>query len=379
MVNRITLASPWMDDDELQAAAEVLSSRRLVRGPRIEAFEEETRKVVSVKHAIAVSSGTMAIYAVLRCLGIGDGDEVVVPALSFPAAAECVIMAGANPVFVDVSKRSFNLDPDLLAATLTAGTRAVIAIDQFGVPADYPGIEEVLKGKDVCLIEDSACALGSSMNGKPCGSFGKAAVFSFHPRKIITTGEGGMVLTDDDGLAARVRLLRNHGLDQDGTFTAAGLNLRMGEIEAAIGQGQLKKLDRILRKRRELASIYIRNLDGVLEFQQVPRGGAANYQTFAALLPGDSAGSARDGVIREMAGKEIELQVASFSMPLLRPYSEFARDGKFPVSDRIHNRGLALPLHPLMSGQDVQRVCEALKETLKRPVRRTGPTKNKLM
>jgi len=360
----IRLCTPWVDDTEIGAVANVLASGRLVQGPVGRRFEESVRDIVGVKHAIAMSSGTMSIWAVLQALGVGPYDEVIVPALTFPAAAECVLMVGAEPVFVDVSERTFNLDPDLLAASMTPRTRVVITVDQFGVPADYHAIEKIVSDGDAVLVEDAACALGSSLGGRPCGSFGRAAVLSFHPRKVITTGEGGMVLTDHDALALNVERLRNHGLDEGGCFLSAGLNLRMGEVDAAIGLAQLGKLGGIVRRRTELAGVYRAELGGLLRLQEAPEGSIVNFQTLAAVLPEAFDGAGRDRVIEEMGRRKIELRVASFSVPELAPYGLLVEDRTFPVAKRIHEGGVALPLHPAMSEGDVRVVCKALKDVL---------------
>jgi perosamine synthetase len=360
----IKLASPWVGGEELRAVESVFSSGRLVRGSKGREFEEKIRAVVGVRHAFAVSSGTTAIFAVLHALGLGEGDEVILPALSFPAAAECVVMVGATPVFVDVQPGSFNMNPAAAAQAVTDRTRALIAIDQFGVSADYPALEGIVRGRGIPLIEDAACALGGSLGGRPCGCFGKAAVFSFHPRKVITTGEGGMVLTSDDDLAAAIDRIRNHGIDRDGRFAAAGLNFRMSEVQAAVGICQMGKLPEILEKRRRLASFYRRHLEGVVDFQEAAQECSATWQTVAAVMPGKADETARNRIIREMAGGKIELQVASYSAGRLEPYRRFCAGKDFPVSDRIHDCGLALPAHSMMDEEDAAAVCDALKKLL---------------
>jgi perosamine synthetase len=319
---------------------------------------------VGVRRALAMNSGTMAIYAVLHSLRMEFSDEVVIPALTFPAAAECVMLVGAKPVFVDVSRDSFNLDPRLLGEALTDRTRAVIVIDQFGVPADYAAIRRELQGRNVFILEDSACALGSSLDGRPCGSLGDASIFSFHPRKVITTGEGGMALTDDPGMAVRLDMLRNHGIDETGNFMSAGLNLRMGEMEAALGLCQLKKLDTIVEKRRMLAAGYERMLSGLVRFQRCPEGAQCNWQTLAVVLPPRFGERGRQAVIAGMLERGMELRIASFCVPELVPYRALTGGRSFPEAAEVHRCGVALPLHPGMSGEDAAAVAEALKEVM---------------
>lgn len=361
---KIQLAAPFLGEEELRAASDVLTSGRLVCGPRVRDFEAAVSRKVGVRHALAMSSGTMAIYALLHSLRLEFSDEIIIPALTFPAAAECVMLVGAKPVFVDVARDSFNLSPALLDEALTDRTRAVIAIDQFGVPADYASIREKLKGGNVFLLEDSACALGASVDGRPCGSLGDAGVLSFHPRKVITTGEGGMALTDDDGLALQLERFRNHGQDETGRFMSAGLNLRMGEMEAAVGLCQLGKLDAILDKREMLAAEYERSLSGLVRFQRCPEGARCNRQTLAVVLPPRFGEAGRDAVIAGMLERNIELRVASYSVPELIPYRALAAGRSFPEAGEIHRCGVALPLHPGMSAGDAAVVSEELKDVM---------------
>ncbi len=360
----IKLAHPWIDGEEVRSVTSVLKSGILVRGEKCKEFEAKVAAMVGVRYALALNSGTSAILALLHAIGIGSGDEVVLPALSFPAAAECIVMLGARPIFVDVQRDSFNIDPEQVEGAITARTKAIVAIDQFGVPADYPRLENIASAKGVVLIEDAACALGASWNGRACGAFGRGAVLSFHPRKVITTGEGGMVLTDDENIARSVEKLRNHGLDREGKFTAAGLNFRMSEIQAAIGVCQLEKLKAILEKRGRLAAFYRRQLGGYLDFQTPPCGSRATWQTIVAVLKEGAQEEERNRIIAEMAKRRIELQVASFNAARLEPYRDFCRGQNLPVSNMVHDSALALPAHSQMGEEDAAEVCETLKEVL---------------
>jgi dTDP-4-amino-4,6-dideoxygalactose transaminase len=361
---RIPLARPCLGSEESEAVARVLDSGRLVSGPRVQAFEEAVREKVGMPHAVAFHSGTGALWAALRCLGVGPGDEVIVPALTFPATAEAVIFNGALPVPADVDHDTFNLDHRDLALRLTSRTRAVIAVDQFGVPADYPAISSVLeRHPGVVLVEDGACSLGSSLDGKACGTFGEAAILSFHPRKIVTTGEGGMVLTDHDGLAGSLRSLRSHG--QDGDFALPGLNLRMGEMEGAIGVVQMGRLGDVIERRRTLVQAYVKHLPGRVTLQRVAPTAQVNWQTLAALLPEGTDARARDEVIEAMAARSIEVGIASYALPALPAYRDFSRDPSgYPASMRVHAAGIALPLYPDMEVEQVREVSDALREVL---------------
>ncbi|MBW2262008.1 MAG: DegT/DnrJ/EryC1/StrS family aminotransferase [Deltaproteobacteria bacterium] len=363
---RIPLARPSLGSEEVEAVSAVLDSGRLVSGPRVEAFEKAVREKVGAPHAVAFHSGTAALWATLRCLDVGPGDEVIVPALTFPATAEAVIFNGAVPVPADVDPDSFNLDHRDVALRMTGRTKAVIAVDQFGVPADYPSIESVLeRHPDVTLVEDGACSLGSSLDSRPCGTFGEAAILSFHPRKIVTTGEGGMVLTDHDGLAGSLRSLRSHGQDASGAFSLPGLNLRMGEMEGALGQVQMGRLDDLIGRRRALAEVYERHLPGGVTLQKIAPTADVNWQTLAALLPAGTGVRARDAFLEAMRSRSIEVGIASFALPALPAYRDFSRDpAEYPGAMRVHESGIALPLFPDMRVEDVEEVAAAVREVL---------------
>lgn len=363
---RIPLARPCLGKEETEAASSVLGSGRLVCGPRVGAFEDLVRERLGAAHAVAFSSGTAALWAALRCIDVGPGDDVIVPALTFPATAEAVIFNGARPVPADVDPGTFNLDPREVARRLTGKTKAVVAVDQFGLPADYPGIEHVLsRHSGTTLVEDAACSLGSSLDGKPCGTFGEASVLSFHPRKIVTTGEGGMVLTGHDGLAGSLRALRSHGQDPDGNFTLPGLNLRMGEMAGAVGEAQMARLGGFLARRRALAEAYVSALPPGITIQAAPPTAETNFQTLAALLPEDLGPAGRDRFVESMRARSIEVAIASFCLAALPAYRGWTGDpGDHPCAMRVHHTGIALPLYPEMTDDEVQEVCAAVREVL---------------
>jgi perosamine synthetase len=363
---RIPLARPSLGTQEAEAAASVLESGRLVCGPRVLAFERLVGRLVGVPHTTAFSSGTAALWAALRCLDVGPGDEVVVPALTFPATAAAVIFNGATPVPADVDPDSFNLDPRDLPLRIGKKTKAVVAVDQFGVPADYPAIESILEHhQDVVLVEDAACSLGSTLEGRACGSFGEAAVVSFHPRKIVTTGEGGMVLTDHEGMASSLRSLRSHGQDADGAFVLPGLNLRMSEMAGAVGCVQMDRLGGLVDKRRSIAEEYRRLLPRALKLQAIGPSVEMNWQTLAALLPEPLGERGRDRFVEAMRERSIEVSVASFCLPLLPAYRGHARDPEdYPGALRVHRLGVALPLYPDMELGHVGEVAAAASEVL---------------
>lgn len=350
----IKLASPALGEEEVAAVARVLASGMLVQGREVEAFERALAERCARAHAIAVSSGTAALELALRAIGVAAG-EVIVPDLTWPSPAHAAVLAGANPVLVDVDREEWNATSATISPAIGARTRAVIAIDQFGVPARHPEIAAL--GPPV--IEDAACAIGSSLDHRPCGSFGTIACLSFHPRKVITTGEGGACLTDDPALAAEIRALRNHGQSAPGVFASAGPNLRLTEIQAAIGLAQLVRLPAIIERRRALAERYRSALSAIaseIRVQSLPAGASRNEQSFGIVIPG----SKRDRVIDHLRARGIEAGKLSYALHRIGSLSG-ARALPAPAADAIVEGGLALPLHSGMRETDVDRVLEALR------------------
>jgi len=350
--NKIKLADPCVSEAEERAVVEVLRSGRLVAGPRVEEMERRLAELTGRKHAVAVSSGTAALLAAMEALGVGSDSVVVVPALTFPSPAVVAAFLGARVRLCDVEPDTLNLSARTLAAAMGDDVTHVVAIDQFGVPAPMPEIERV--AGDVPVIVDAACSLGAALDRRPCGSFGRAATVSFHPRKIVTTGEGGAVLTDDGALAAAVRRFRNIGMGPTG-FESIGLNLRPSEMGAAIGLCQLDRLDDIIHRRDELAGRY-RSLP--IGFQRPPEGGSPNNQTLAAVLPD---GEDRDGLIRHLADNGVEAQVASYCIARL-PWLAVrlgVDPASVPVASTVHDLGVALPLHEGLEVEEVD-LCASL-------------------
>lgn len=361
---RIPLARPALGDPELAAAERVLRSGRLVLGPEIERFEQALAARTGRAHAIAVGSGTTALELALWALGIGAGDRVLVPSFGFPAAANAAARLGAEVVPVDVDPDTWAMHPEAARAAC-AGARALVAIDPFGLVADPAPLEALCAEHGLSLVDDAACALGAtSAGGAVGGGYGVAATLSFHPRKLITTGEGGAILCDDEALAGRLRRLRNQGQSGRGVFPEPGTNARLAEIAAAIGTAQLARLDAMIAERRLLVEGYRRRLaplaaGGRISWQDEPTGAMHTYQTFAVVLHDHLE---RDAVIRALDAAGIESGPATYAVHRLEAWAELpaVRAGRFPVSDRLHDRGLALPLYVGMRTAELERVCEAL-------------------
>ena len=352
----IRLAKPWIGEDEQRAVAAVLESGQLVQGELVERFEQALAALIGRKHAIAVSSGTAALQLTLKALQIGTPDEVLCPALSWPSPAHAIRVAGAKVRFVDVDQDEWNSTGEALREARNGATRAAIVIDQFGNPARAEEIREALGALPV--IEDAACALGSRFASGPCGSLGVVSCLSFHPRKILTTGEGGMCLTDDDGIADKLRTLRNHG-QLGGQFVVAAGNSRMTEIAAALGLAQLQRLDDIIARRRAIAAQYRQELDGALDLQATPAGAEPNYQTFGVLLP---QGHDRDAVRDKMRERGVEAGLLSFAIHKLGSFA--GSEASMPIAERLAARGIALPLYPQMRNAEVEEVVRCLRGVL---------------
>ena len=352
----IRLAKPWIGEDEQRAVAAVLESGQLVQGPLVERFEQAVAALVGRKHAVAVSSGTSALQLALKALQVGPGDEVLCPALSWPSPAHAVRVAGAKVRFVDVDPDEWNSSAEALREARNGNTRAAIVIDQFGNPVRAEQIRDGLGA--LPIIEDAACALGSRFASGPCGSLGKISCLSFHPRKILTTGEGGMCLTDDDDVAEKLRMLRNHG-QLGGQFVVAAGNSRMTEIAAALGLAQLQRLDDIVARRRALAALYREALSEDIDIQDTPAGAESNYQTFGVLLP---QGHDRDAVREKMRERGVEAGLLSFAIHKLGSFA--GSDVSLPIAEHLAARGIALPLYPQMKNAEVDEVVRCLRGVL---------------
>lgn len=350
---RIAIAKPELGPEEIAAVSRVLESGMLISGRLVEEFERGLAERCGRKHAIAVANGTAALELALRALGI-DGGEVLVPAMSWPSPAHVAAWVGATPRLVDIDRATWNGEAPGLAAARTDATTAVIAIDQFGVPADQPAIAAALP--DLPIIEDSACAIGSTLDGRACGSFGDISCLSFHPRKVLTTGEGGACLTDDDQLAERLRIFRNHGQRAVGDFVEPGPNERLTEMQAAIGLVQLDRLDGMIERRREICGAYRQVLPGLgIAFQQHPAGATVNEQTFGAIAP---EGVSRDALVAAMHEQGVGAGILSYAMTRIGSLVHLGQSA--PIAEEIVDRGFALPVHTAMSDEDVADVIVAL-------------------
>jgi perosamine synthetase len=345
----IRLAWPDLGDEELAAIAEVLESGQLTMGPKVTEFEDALAEACEVEHAVVVSSGTAALHLAVLALEIGPGDEVIVPSYTFPATANVVALAGANPVLVDVDPETMNVRPDAVAAAITERTRAVLVVHLFGRPARWAELEEAVPA-GVELLEDAAGALGARRRGRACGGLGRVGCLSFHPRKIVTTGEGGAATTNDPELAETIRTMRHHGW-RERELPAPGLNYRLSDVLCALGIPQLRRLEELLEERERLADLYRERLSGRVELPSADEGDRHGWQAYVVQLDG------RDRALEALREAGIEAQIGTYAVHRLAAYGE---QGEFPGADAAYERALALPFHNRLTEDDVDRVAAVL-------------------
>jgi dTDP-4-amino-4,6-dideoxygalactose transaminase len=343
----IRLAWPDVGAAEANAVAAVLEDGMLTMGPRVEEFERELARVCETWHAVAVSSGTAALHLALLALDVGPGDEVLVPAYTFPATANVVALCGATPKLVDVDPRTMNLDLEHVASAVWRRTRAVLAVHLFGRPLDWDGLRAVIP-EEIPIVEDAAGALGARSKDRPCGSLGRVGCLSFHPRKIVTTGEGGAVVTNEEVLALGVRRLRHHGIEPHGEFdiARAGLNYRLSDLLCAVGIPQVLRLEELLQARERLAQAYAGKLKNV-EAPAADEGDRHGLQAYVIQL------DRRDAALAALRDAGIEAQIGTYALSLLSAYRS---QGSFPGAEACFRRALALPFHSRLTEQDVDRV-----------------------
>jgi perosamine synthetase len=346
----IRLARPDVGDEELAAVEEVFASGQLTMGPKVAEFEAALAEAVGTAHAAVVSSGTAALHLALLALEVGPGDEVVVPAYTFPATANVVELCGARAVLVDIAPDTFNLDPAAVAAAVTARTRAVVAVHLFGRPVEWEALQTAVP-QEVVLVEDAAGALGASYRGTPCGALGVAGCLSFHPRKIVTTGEGGAVVTDEAALDDAVRRLRHHGWATLGDMPTPGFNYRLPDLLCAIGVPQVARLEELLTARERVAGWYTERLESLLLAPGAAEGDRHGWQAYVVQL------DRRDEALAGLRAEGIEAQIGTWALHRLAPYRS---QGAFPGADRAFERALALPFATTTTEGEVERVVIAL-------------------
>jgi perosamine synthetase len=368
----------WIDDDDIQAVVGVLKSDYLTTGPKIAEFEQAFAEYVGAKYAVAVSNGTAALHAAAFAAGIHEGDEVITSPITFAASANCVLYMGGRPIYADIDSKTYNIDPMEIRKQITSKTKAIIPVHFTGQPVDLDEIHSIADKYRLVVIEDAAHALGAEYKGKRIGGLSNMTIFSFHPVKQITTGEGGMVTTNNPDYYQKLLLFRTHGITRDKTLLLRnegdwyyeqqelGFNYRITDFQAALGLSQLKKADMFLKRRRELADIYnqsLQNIPGVLLPYQTPNCNSSWH--LYVIQIGDEAGRSRREVYDGL--KKANIGVNVHYIPVyFHPYYQALGypKGLCPNAETYYQRALTLPLFPGMGERDALEVVEILKEIL---------------
>ncbi len=371
----IQVAKPYFDEQEQKAVAEAIATGWVTQGPRVQEFERIFAEYVGVKYAVATTSATTSLHAALAVSGIGTGDEVIIPSLSFIATANVVVHCGAKPSFVDIDPATCNIDVSKIEPAISKRTRAIMPVHQMGLPVDLDVIREIAEKYGLMIVEDAACAIGSEYKGTRIGGHGNIACFSFHPRKVITTGEGGMITTDDRELAERLKRFRHHGMSISDVerhhaqrvvierYPERGFNYRMTDMQAAMGIVQMQKLPEILQKRRDIAGRYNQafSQNPFLRVPNIPDYCVHNYQSYWLEVLENSPLS-RNELIQRLLEKGISNRrgiMAIHQEPCYREYHV-----TLPHTERITANTIIFPLYPAMTVEEVQYVIDAVFEVL---------------
>ncbi len=372
----IPITKPYLGEEEKQVVSQVIESGWVSQGPKVAEFEERFAEYVGARYAVATTSCTTALHAALAVSGLGPGDEVIVPSLSFIATANSVVYCNAIPVFADIDPETCNIDVKKIEGAITKKTKAIMPVHQMGLPADLDAIQKIANKYNLIVIEDAACAIGSEYKGKKIGGHGNIACFSFHPRKIITTGEGGMITTDDPEIAARLRRFRHHGMSVSDierhvankiiieTYPDLGYNYRMTDIQAAMGLEQVKRLPFIIKMRRQIAGIYDEELSKIpyVRVPQVPTYAFHNYQSYWIELL-ESAPVDRNMLMSKLLEKGIATRRGIMAIHMEPYYKGYSRLS-LPTTEKITMNTVLLPLYPTLSSEEQSYITNSLKEIL---------------
>lgn len=370
MSTQISLSGPDISQAEIDAVVAVLKTPQLSLGPKVPEFEQHFCRRLGVKHAIAVSSGTVGLHALWLSLGLQPGDEVITTPFSFIASSNSILFTGAKPVFVDIESDTWQIDPKRIESAITARTKALLPVDVFGSLPDMDAINSIAKKRSLRVIEDSCEALGSSYRGQPAGTLAEAGVFGFYPNKQITTGEGGMIVTNDDQIAFVCRSLRNQGRDPDAGWlqhARLGYNYRLNDICCALGAVQMQRLDEILAKRSQVASWYQARLkdEKRVAFQAIPSHVKMSWFVLVVKLTDDYSQGQRDGILERLRAQGVGC--SNYFTPIhLQPFYQQLgyKAGQFPITEGVSARTIALPFHGKLTEADVDRAVGALRKLL---------------
>jgi perosamine synthetase len=369
-------ARQTVDIDDRRVVDDILKGDWLTTGPAVSRFEGALCGTTGSRHAVAVSSGTAALHAAMFALGIGSGDEVIVPAISFVASANCILYQGSTPVFVDVCKDTLNLDPADVERKITPATKAIVAVDFAGHPCDYAALRQLAARHGLRIVADAAHSLGATDDGRNVGTLADLTALSFHPVKLVTTGEGGAILTDDAGLANKVRSFRHHGIDLDlharnksaswvYDVVSLGFNYRIPDINCALGVSQLAKLPAWLTRRQQLAAFYGEHLSAnpMLDLPAVRPNYSSAWHLYVVRLNADVVDVSRTAIFEALRAENIGVNVHYIPIPWMSHYQTLGyRRGQWPVAECEYERVLSIPLYPGMSDFDAADVVTAFRK-----------------
>lgn len=361
-LKKIKLIEPVVGEEEIKNVSEVLRSGWLTEGPMTREFEAKLAEFIGAKYAVAMSNCTTALELALRVLEVGHGDEVIVPDLTYPATGNVVKWVGAKPVLVDVDLFSYNIDPDEVEKAITKNTKCIMPVSWGGNPLNMQPLNELKKKHNLFIIEDAACSLGAEYNGKKTGTMADITCFSFHPRKIITTGEGGMAVTDNPVYAEKLKSLKKFGMtttNGETKFTQIGTNYKLSDVLGAIGVKQMEKIDAIINRRIELANYYNKLLAEVDSIRAPEKRENTKhvYQTYAAYIEKEGL---RDKLIAELRKKNIETQIGTYALHLQPSYERVKKIGKLERAEKLYRNLLALPMCHSMTREDQEYVISEI-------------------
>jgi len=362
---KIPVAEPDIGEDELKNVTEAVKSGWVSsKGPFIEEFEEKFSSYIGAKYGIATSNGTAALHLALTALEIGYKDEVIVPALTFASVANAVLYTGAKPVFVDSHPDYWCINPSKLEEKITKKTKAIIPVHLYGNPCNMNPIMKIAKDYNLYVIEDCAEAHGAEYKGRKVGTFGDIACFSFYGNKIITTGEGGMCLTNDEDLAQKMRLLRDHGMNVEKRYwhEVVGFNYRMTNLQAALGVAQLEKIDTFIERKRKIAKLYnslLKDARGVALHPEMPWVKNV-YWLYSILIDEESYGISRDELMEKLAKNGVETRHFFYPIHLMPPYKKYAANYQFPVTERLSSSGINLPSSVKLTEKEIYEVAQLI-------------------
>lgn len=376
-MKKIPLTKPYFDLREEKAVAEVLRSGWVTQGPKVAEFEKMMASYTGAKYAVATTSATTALFLSLYMLGVGRGDEVIVPSFSFIASTNVIVHTGATPVFIDIDPKTYNIDPEKIEKAINAKTKAILPVDQLGLPCEMDKIVKISKKYSLFIIEDAACGLGSAYKGKKVGSYPgiDVACFSFHPRKAITTGEGGMITTSNKLLAQKACILRHHGmltsdLERHNSkkitrekYSEVGFNFRMSDIQAAVGIEQMKKLNLLLKKRSLVAKRYndAFSKNKLITPPYVPKGYIHNWQSYIIMLKKNKK-LTRDDLMQKLLDRGISTRRGVMASHLETPYKKIAKNQDLSITEQATAKTICLPIYPQMTISEQNYVIKSIQQ-----------------